>query len=317
MGSSSVVESWSITSAVLREQRDQLIRFWLACPDDVLEHLWVGTAGQVTREMVAQLNLTSYFSEPQLALRNRLGEFLREGFQQPGAVKATIATFLLSPPGQFRIVNPESHLPGWLVPTYRTLYEQGQSSFNQATTVEQSPVAASPQPPAIPSATPSSLPTPQFGEFPATLAELINNRLQLNRLLGLSNLYYIDPEDEEIRDELLQLRQHLAEVLLIADDTTLEAAFTSDFSDRYWALVRSGIQSVPLSSEMEQLKERIKHKLNPLQGGGFGQPGAAAAFVVAMMLYQPGTMQVDSAEQKLPSWLLPGYQEIFSSALNA
>ena len=39
---------------------------------------------------------------------------------------------------------------------------------------------------------------PDFGQFPDTLQELVGNRIQLNRLLGLSNLYYIDPEDQEI-----------------------------------------------------------------------------------------------------------------------
>ena len=72
--------------------------------------------------------------------------------------------------------------------------------------------------------------------------------------------------------------------MLQSTDADLQAAFTSDFGDRYWALVRSGIQSVPLNAEMEQLKERVKQQLNPLQGGGFGQPGAVAAFLVAMIL---------------------------------
>ena len=77
-------------------------------------------------EMVArQPNL--FLRRFQIALRNRLGEFLRGGFQQPGAVKAVLATFLLSPPGQFRIINPESHLPSWLIPCM-SLYEQGQSN---------------------------------------------------------------------------------------------------------------------------------------------------------------------------------------------
>ena len=28
-------------------------------------------------------------------------------------------------------------------------------------------------------------------------------------------------------------------------------------------------------------------------------------------------MKVDGAEQKLPSWLIPGYQEVFASSLEA
>ena len=47
------------------------------------------------------------------------------------------------------------------------------------------------------------------GFFQATLHELVGNRIQLNRLLGLSNLYYIDPEDQEILQELRQVRLSL------------------------------------------------------------------------------------------------------------
>ena len=149
------------------------------------------------------------------------------------------------------------------------------------------------------------------------MSELINNRVQLNRLLGLSNLFYIDPDDQEIRDELLQLRQQLAQVLLKADEASLEASFATDFGDRYWSLIRSGIQSVELTADMEKLKQHIQQVLNPSLGGGFGTPGAVPAFIVAMMLYQPGTMQVADAEDKLPGWLYAGYRDIFSAALES
>ena len=315
MNSESVVESWSISAAVPRGHRDQLIRFWLACPDDLLEALWSGSPGNASREMVAQLSPTTFFSGSQVALRNRLGEFLSDGFQQPGAVKAVIATFLLSPPGQFRIVNPESHLPAWLVPAYRSLYEQGQ--LNSVPVQPTVPIQIqSPLQSAVSNVPESGLPVPGFGAFPETLKELTDNRLQLNRLLGLSNLYYIDPDDQEIRDELLELRRQLSQLILQSSDSELESSFKTDFADRYWALVRSGIQSVPLTSEMMHLKDRVKLKLSPSEGGGFGTPNAVSAFLVAMMLYEPGSMQVEGAEQKLPAWLLSGYQQIFSAALN-
>ena len=118
----------------------------------------------------------------------------------------------------------------------------------------------------------------------------------------------------KIRDELLELRSKLAELILRTDDSSLESSFSTDFADRYWS-VRSGIQSVPLSPEMEKIKESVKAKLTPSLGGGFSSPGAISAFLVAMMLYEPGSMRVDDAEHKLPSWLLSGYQEIFSVAL--
>ena len=36
-----------------------------------------------------------------------------------------------------------------------------------------------------------------------------------------------------------------------------------------------------------------------------------------MVYFMPGTMKVDDAEQKLPAWLAPSYQEIFAKALSA
>ena len=56
MNSEAVVDTWSVISAVARGQRDQLIRLWLACPDDVLETLWGEISRSSTREMVAQLS---------------------------------------------------------------------------------------------------------------------------------------------------------------------------------------------------------------------------------------------------------------------
>lgn len=304
-----VVSPWLISSAVVREERDSLVHFWLASPDDVLESLWNGSIGQATREMVAQLTPTTFFSDRQITLRHELSQFLQKGFQQPGAAKAVIATFLLSPPGQFKIINSDKHLPAWLVPSYLSLYETGQSLNVVSTTPGQPEVAK------LETTSEFNLPSPDFGEFPKTLEQLIGNRLQLNRLLGLSNLFYIDPEDQEIREELLQFRKGLADLLLSSEDSVLENAFVSDFADRYWALVRSGVQSVPLSAEEENLKQSVKNRLSPELGGGFGQPGAISAFLVAMMLYEPGSMQVQDPDNKLPGWLLSGYKEIFSSAI--
>ena len=58
------------------------------------------------------------------------------------------------------------------------------------------------------------------------------------------------------------------------------------------------------------------------QGGacqhqGFGTPGAINAFLVAMLYFEPGSMRVEGAEQKLPAWLFPHYQQIFAQPLAA
>ena len=134
-------------------------------------------------------------------------------------------------------------------------------------------------------------------------------------MLGLANLYYIDPEDQEIRSELQQLRLQLSQAILQCPEDELESHWLGDLGDRYWAIVRSGIQKETLTPEDQSLKDQITKTLTPSLGGGFGQPGAINAMLVAMIYYLPGSMKVDGADQKLPGWLFPSYQEIFAKPL--
>ena len=307
------MNAWTVSSAVAGNRRDELAQFWLAAPDDILENLWQSPVGDATRQLVAQLTPSTYFTPAQVELRERLARELQQGLQQPGAIKRMIANFLFSPPGKLRIANPQANLPGWLVPGYAALYEQGQPGF-----VPQATQAVRQAPTPMPVASPTPVtPKPDFGTFPSTLQEFANNRIQLNRLLGLSNLYYIDPQDQEILQELRQLRLQLSQLILSCPEQQLEGVFGGDLADRYWALVRSGVQKEALQPAEEQLKNAVTTKLSPSSGGGFGIPGAVNAFLVAMAFYEPSSMQVEGAEHKLPGWLLPGYREVFAQAISA
>ena len=145
----------------------------------------------------------------------------------------------------------------------------------------------------------------------------MGNRIQLNRLLGLSNLYYIDPEDQEILQELRQVRLSLIEAIDRCPESELEQLWATDLGDRYWALVRSGIQKEALTPVEENRKQVVTQALNTATGGGFGKPGALNAFLIAMVLYEPGSMRVDDAERKLPGWIVPQYQQVFADSLPA
>ena len=104
-------------------------------------------------------------------------------------------------------------------------------------------------------------------------------------------------------------------MIFAAPEADLQAAWASDFGDRYWALVRSGVQNEPLDSSDEQRKQRVVQALAPEQGGGFDKPGSTNAVLVAMIYFQPGSMQVARPEQNLPGWLLENYQQIFAQAI--
>ena len=70
-----------------------------------------------------------------------------------------------------------------------------------------------------------------------------------------------------------------------------------------------------LTPAEERRKQAVTQALNPATGGGFGQPGALNAFLIAMVLFEPGTMRVDNAEHKLPGWLIPQYRQVFAESL--
>jgi hypothetical protein len=297
------VEAWSASSCAAAGQRDALARFWLAAPDDLLPSLWASPLGEATQALVRQLTPQSVFTPEQVALRNAIGQRLQAGFQAPLALQLLLANWLLSPPGLMRIANPQGNLPAWLLPAYLELYEAA-AAPSQAPMQQAQPVAPA-----------THVPQPDFGVFPQTLTELVGNRIQLNRMLGLANLYYIDPEDQEILQELRQLRLQLIAAIQRTPETELQQLWATDLGDRYWAMVRSGVQNEPLNPQEEQLKHQITVALQPSQGGGFGTPGSLNAFLAAMLLFPPGSMRVDGAEQKLPAWLLTSYQEIFAQPL--
>ena len=296
---------WSLATCANSNERDSLVAFWLAAPEDLLPSLWASPVGEVTKAMIRSLKPDSQFTPEQVSFRNSIGERLSAGLQAPMATQLLLANLLYSPPGLLQIADAEIHLPDWLLADYRAIYEQ---------TAQTSSTSNSQQHAGQPA---TELPQPDFGVFPSTLQELMGNRVQLNRLLGLSNLYYIDPEDQEIANELRQVRMSLIEAIERCPEKQLQSIWETDLGDRYWALVRSGIQKEALTPPEEQKKHLVTQKLNPSVGGGFGTPGAINAILVAMVLFEPGTMKISDAEQKLPAWLLPSYNQIFAQSLVA
>ncbi len=302
-------DSWAASSCVGNQQRDSLARFWLAAPDDLLPSLWGSPLGQSTKELVKQLNANSSFSDEQNELRNAIGERLKAGFGSPNAIQMLLAAWLFSPPGLMKIANAETVLPNWLIQDYKEMYELSGEQIQASSAPSNINQEFNPE------ASNSDIPDPDFGEFPSTLQELVNNRIHLNRMLGLANLYFIDPEDIEIRDELRKLRLDLASLIEGCSENELEALWSTDLGDRFWALVRSGIQKEENTGSEEEWKQKATAALQPSNGGGFGVPGAINSFLIAMLFYEPGTMRVDAPEQKLPGWLLLPYQQVFAESL--
>lgn len=297
--------SWNTSDAASSELRDALVKFWLSAPTDQVSTLWLGPVGDATKRLVSRLSEEYKFAPHQVRQRDELGSWFNEHtLQHPLALQYMIANFLYSPPGLLAINNIDSFFPEWFVSAYTELYQ-----------LKTTP--AIPKSPLPPQTTPagSAYSAIDFGPFPSSLAALSANRVHLNRLLGLANLYYIDPEDKEIAQETLDARHRLATLILAEDESKLEKLWETDLSDRYWALVRSGIQNENLTSDDSRIKDMVTKHLTPSLGGpGLGSPGSMNAFLVSMLYYLPGSMKVESPHTKLPAWLLQGYETVFHSS---
>jgi len=117
------VTVWSLSNAAAGKHREEVARFWIHAPDDALEMLWDSIFGEATRLLITQLTPLTAFSSAELQLRGELLGVMRQGFNQPGAVKVIIAAFLLSPPGTLVISDPETKMPAWVLPIYRQVYQ--------------------------------------------------------------------------------------------------------------------------------------------------------------------------------------------------
>ena len=290
--------AWSVQQAKSQGQRQLLANFWLTAPIDMLESLWNSPLGTATAELVKELQDDSQLTQHEIQLRNEINQILSQGLQQPLAPQLLLANFLFSPKDRLKIQTPEQSLPAWFVQIYRNLYED-----NNATNASPSEVNSS-----------QSISTTQqedLTKFPESLQELVENKIQLNRMLGLSNLYYIDPEDQEILDELLEVRRSFANAIDRCNEDSLESIWVNHLQDRYWSMVRCGIQSQPISEVDEQIKQSAVKKLTPGLGGGFDKPGSTNALLIALLYFEPGSMTVNEPHKNIPSWLKANFDEVF------
>ena len=294
--------AWSLQTAKTQGQREVLAKFWIAAPTDMLETLWNSPVGEATAELVKSLQNDGQLIAIEIQMRNQINEMLSQGgLQQPLATQLLLANFLFSPKERLRIQNPEQFFPTWFVSLYRNLYEESLSNTSSPNTTNLVPQQE------------INDQVEDLTKFPDTLQDLVSNRIQLNRMLGLSNLYYIDPEDKEITNELIELRISFAKAIQQCPENLLEGLWTNHLQDRYWSMVRCGIQKETLSEIDQNIKQEAVTKLSPAMGGGFDKPGSINSLLIAMLYFEPGSMTVNDSDKNIPMWLKENYEEVFKN----
>jgi len=264
-----------------------------ACPADFLEPLMASPFGRAYRLFLERCCTSDFSSGNAQASQHRdaLSQRLRvAGFQGSEGQGLLLALMPFYPPRQLKIEDAASKLPGWLL----TLYSQ-----RYAPTSDQ-----------------GAIPQPGAQNSPPTGQPAFDDRIFLNRMLGLSNLYYIDPEDKEILQELRQVRLQTIDLLLSVGAEELGRRFVADFGDRFWAMAQSGVQKEPLDAHEASKRDAIQSWLSTTPNS-LHQEGGIQRFAAALLFSVPGSIALANPDQNLPAWFLEGFKRYSSMAVAA
>jgi len=253
----------------------QCSRFLEASPADFLEPLMASPFGRVYKLFLERSCRQSPSQPAAVERRDHLSQALRaSGFSTGQGHALLLALMAFYPAGSLKVEDAPAKLPPWLLELYQQRYGVG---------------------------------TTQAAATPPNGAPSFSDRIFLNRMLGLSNLYYIDPDDQEILQELRQVRLQTVQLLLNCGSQELGQHFSADFGDRFWAMAQSGVQKEPLNAEEAAQRDAAQQWLSSRQGS-LHQEGGIQRFAVALLFNAPGTVQLAQPEANLPSWFLEGYR---------
>lgn len=259
----------------------ELSHFLSHTPTDFLEPLLSSPFGRVYKLFLERCCTAQFPGTAAENRRSALSQELRQvGCESPEGWAVLLSLFPFFPPGQLKVEDAAAKLPEWLYAFYSSRYEESK--------------------PSSPSPTPTGQPS-------------FEDRIFLNRILGLSNLYYIDPEDKEILQELREVRLQTAHLMMSVGQDELGRHFKSDFGDRFWAMAQSGVQKESLNHNEVQLRDDIQRWLSQTPNS-LHQDGGIQRFSAALLFSPPGSVRLANPETNLPSWFVEGYKRYCSMA---
>ncbi len=104
--------------ADLRQIRKQIADLWLSVSEEQLEVLYRSDFGKGYKAILASRFINEPLNETERAVFNSLVAELSQGFGRPKAVNYLLATMLFCRPGQLRVEDANTCLPGWLLADY-------------------------------------------------------------------------------------------------------------------------------------------------------------------------------------------------------
>ena len=123
--------------------------------------------------------------------------------------------------------------------------------------------------------------------------------------MGLSNLYYIDPEDQEILRELREVRLQTVDLMLSVSRDELARQFQADFGDRFWAMAQSGVQKVNLDANESNKRDSLQQWLSETPQS-LHQDGGIQRFAAVLLFNAPGSVRLADPDSNLPAVVAAG-----------
>ena len=276
-----------------RYGRHCLSRLWLEVPVDQLAELWLGPIGQLQRHLMASPLRQQPLSRDERRWRHRLLEAL--GAAAPAAdrwnhllaVLAYLETDALPEPLQ------ADDLPNWL----GEVHEWCAAS-------RQTPKGLLGPGPSNEEQAPTQLPRLITTEPEQLLEQLSADGIQ-KRSLGLLRLLQVDPDDQEVIEELQALRLMLAQLVLAVAPESLETLYRSPIGDLYRQLVQSSLCRRELTDSDQAHRDQLMQLLLE------AETGRDEALLLAVALFHPiERIVINLNSFDLPTWMPGAWREL-------
>ncbi len=293
----------------LRQLRKQIANFWLNIPPQKLETIYRGKTKQAYLTLLA----SGIQNEPQTEDEEK---FLKEladtsmGLTNPKAINALLGGMLYFPPGKMLVRDAKNRLPQWLINDYKQVFENREVA-QKLEKAFQSKLPHLSEDSIGRGLVTKPLQAAEFQPekdliFTENKAEHLDyaNQKFLNQLFGSVNLYYIDPSDESVVQDLRQVRKQMADFWINLEPQKLETFYLGEIGKGYQALLSSGIQNQSFIESEQIFLQQLATQLTK----GIEAP-KAINYLLAVMLYcRPEQLRIEDMD-KLPHWLLQDYQK--------
>ncbi|WP_293058476.1 glycosyltransferase [Okeania sp. SIO2B3] len=290
----------------LRQIRKQIADFWLTVAPKELETTYQGKIRQAYQTLLK----SGIQNEPQTEDEQKFLKELAEtsmGLTNPKAINTLLGAMLYFPPSKMLVRDAKNRLPKWLIDDYQQIFE----SREVAEKLEKAFKSRTPHLSEYSPVKNAEVKPEKNVALTANQADDLDIPQQkfINQLLGSVNLYYIDPSDESVVQDLRKIRKQMADFWINLEPQKLETFYSGKMGKAYQALLSSGMQNQALTNNEQAFLQQLAVQL----AKGIEAPKTINYLLAAMLYCRQGQLQIQDMS-KLPHWLLEDYQKFVANS---